>query len=178
MFVVRPVAIHFAWWLILAPLLLIELRAFHALQETIALQDSSRARHAIAQVTDSVDRAHGADIRYQFQVPGDPTWYSAADAIGRRNLWMSVSDAAIETARQREGRIEVSYLPENPWANQPSGQAGNPVADGAGGWLLFLLLDVVWLGETFLLARNYLRCLLAAERQQPCHVRFWRTRRV
>jgi len=175
-FAVRPVVWHFAWWLLLAPLLLLELRALQNLEEQLALNDRQRTQYVRAVVTGQRGGTQ-AMVRYRFELPGDVTLYSATDIIGRRELWMPIDPAAVPRIR-REQRIDVAYLPENPWANQPAGRTGNPVADGIAGWLLFLLLDLVWLGETFLLARNFLRCTTAAERQQPVRLRFWRSVRL
>lgn len=177
MFSVRPVVWHFIWWLILAPLLLLELRALDSLREQIALYDSERIQRVRAEVTGQRDEGVRAMVRYRFVLSGDPTTYSASDMVGRHELWIPVEPAALPRI-EREKRIEVAYLPENPWVNQPINRSGNPVADGVAGWLLFVLLDLVWVGETFLIVRNFLRCTTAAERRQPIRMRFWRSVRA
>lgn len=176
MFAVRPVVWHFVWWLVLAPLLLLELRALQNLQDQLALNDPQQAQHVRAHVTGERSGTPTM-VRYSFELPGDATSYSATDMIGRRELWMPV-DPAIAAHISGEKALDVIYLPGNPWVNQPAGRTGNPVADGIAGWVLFLLIDLVWAGETFLIARNYLRCTLAAERREPVRMRFWRTVRV
>lgn len=177
MFAVRPVIWHFLWWALLAPLLLLELRALHELEQQLALRDGMRVEHVLATVTGYRNNGPNAMIRYHFQRAGDSMVYSPTDLIGRRDLWMPV-DSAVGLQARREKTIDVTYLVENPWANQPRGRIGNPVADGFAGWVLFLLVDLAWVGETFLIVRNFLRCLLAAERQQPVRMRFWRSIRV
>ncbi len=176
MFVVRPVIWHFLWWALLAPLLLIEFTALHTLQETLALRDPARAQTAIAEAELQRDSGREPVVRYRFKVPGDQTWYSASDMIGRRELWTPLTPDAATQAR-RGGQISVTYLPENPWANQPVGRAGNPVVDSFAFWAMFLLIDLVWLAETLAIARNYLRCLHAAERREIMRFRFWRSAR-
>ncbi len=178
MFVVRPVVQHFIWWALLAPLLLLELRALHNLQETLALQDSSRSRRVTASIVDHKDNGARPVVRYEFQVPNDQTRYSAADTFGRRNLWMAVSDETLAKALASNRKLDVVYLADKPWINMPIGHTGNAVVDGFAGWLLFLIVDLLWLGETAMIAINFRRCLLAAERQQPYKVRFWQSLRV
>lgn len=177
MFAVRPVFWHFIWWMLLAPLLLVELRALDGLRETLALRDAERARSVVAEVTEQRQSGIEHVIRYRFRLAGDPTWYSATDMFGRRDLWVPLEEQRAQQAR-RARMITVNYLPENPWANEPQGRAGNPVADSVASWLLFLLVDLLWLAETFLIARNYLHCQVAAERQQPARMRFWRSIRT
>ncbi|MBC8161223.1 MAG: hypothetical protein H7Z42_08390 [Roseiflexaceae bacterium] len=175
MFNVRPVVWHFVWWALLAPLLLVELAALHTFQESLALRDPERSRVAFAQVTAQRQDQRNPIARYRFQVPGDATWYSASDIAGRRDLWTPLTSAAAAAAR-RSNQIEVRYLPDNPWANQPLGRAGNPLVDSFAFWILFALVDLLWLTETFLIGRNYLRCLHAAERRESLSMRFWQAR--
>lgn len=177
MFAVRPVIWHFLWWALLAPLLLIEFAALHTLQDTLALRDPTRAQTTVAEAELQRDRGREPVVRYRFQVPGDQTWYSASDTIGRRELWTPLTaDAAAQA--QRDQQIAVTYLRENPWANQPIGRAGDPVVDSFAFWAMFALIDLLWLAETIVIARNYLRCLLAAERREVTRFRFWRSVRV
>lgn len=177
MFVIRPVLWHFMWWVLLAPLLLIELYALHSLQEQFALTDPGLARTTLATVVEQRDNDGAALLRYEFRIPEDATVYSATDLAGRRELWTPVTPQAARQAANRN-QIEIHYLADNPWANQPVGRAGNPVVDGFAGWVLFLLVDIIWLAETFVLVRNYARCVVASERQQPLTLRFWRSQRV
>jgi len=58
------------------------------------------------------------DIRYRFRVGNLDVWYSKGDWIGRRNLWSSLSRPDWQQA-QRTRRIDVVYLPHNPWTNFP-----------------------------------------------------------
>ena len=177
MFVIRPVTWHFAWWLLLAPLLLLELYALHSLQEQFALTDPSHAHSVMATVVEQHDTGSESLLRYEFQLPGDATIYSAADLAGRRELWTPVTAQAARQATM-QNQIEIRYLAENPWANQPVGRTGNPIADSFAGWILFLLIDIVWLAETMLIVRNYARVVVACERQQPLRLRFWRSLRA
>lgn len=126
MFVVRPVLHHFLLWLALAPFLLIETRALDTALDRLALLDDQRARTTVAEVTDFTDGTRRLQVRYRFRVPGDATDYSFTDVMGRQNLWTSITADSWQRARLNGDRIEVRYLPERPWINQPVGVAGSP----------------------------------------------------
>lgn len=175
MFVLRPVPHHYVVWLLLAPLLLVEMHTFDALLLVVALQDSGRARTALAQVVEHRAGAQGPEIRYQFGAGG--AQYFARDGLGGSSLWVPINEAAWSEA-QRSGHIRVRYLPEDPWTNQPVGLVGHPVANSICMWGLFLLLDLAWVAETIVIARNFARCQAMVERRQPYRLRFWESRRV
>jgi hypothetical protein len=174
-FVVRPVFRHFVWWLLFAPVVLFEIHALDHWLATRALEDPGRYHQAVADITAYNQTAYAYNIRYTFRIPGDPEQYTAADLLGRTDLWTRVTREAWETARRDGDTLRVLYLPEQPWVNQPASIAGNPAFDSFGGWLIFLIFDLFWLFETWLIGRNFLRCQVAAERQQVQQVRFWRT---
>lgn len=176
MYTVRPILPHFLLWLILAPLFLVEFRVFDELLEKQALTDPAHTRHAVAEITDVRASANGGDVRFRFQVPGDGHWYSASDMLGQRNVWTPLSRAARDEALAKGQHIDVAYLPENPWANRLEGQAGNPLAGSVASWAFFVVFDLVWLYESFVLVRNYVRCQVLAERRQPARLRFWEAR--
>jgi hypothetical protein len=177
MFVLRPVPHHFLIWLFLAPLLLVEVYTLDALLRVVALQVPGHARVALAEVLDHRSTARGPEIRYQFHLPGGDETFFARGTIGRSNLWVPISEAAWAEAA-RKGAVRVAYLPEDPWTNQPIGRLGHPVADSFCLWGLFLLLDMVWLAESFVIARNFVQAQAMVERRVPHRIRFWESRRV
>jgi hypothetical protein len=178
-FGVRPVWRHFILWVLLAPLLLVEAGALREFFDLRTLQDLMRTRRTTAQIVESrKEHMDTTEIRYRFQVPDDPTWYSHSDMTGRKSLWVSVNNSAWENARRNDSRIEVVYLPENPWVNQPVSLAGTPVLDSFCGWGLFFSYDLLWIFETVIIVRNYLRCRQAAESMRPLRVHFWESREL
>ncbi|MEN9937902.1 MAG: hypothetical protein RLZZ387_4481 [Chloroflexota bacterium] len=177
MFVLRPVPHHFAIWLLLAPLLLVEMYTLDALQRVVVLQSPGHARTALAEIVERRDGAQGPEVRYRFRVPGREEQYFARGAIGGGGVWVPISQAALADATQR-GELRVVYLPEDPWTNQPVGRLGHPVADSFCLWGLFLLFDLVWVAESFVIARNYVRAQAMVERRTPHRARFWESRRI
>jgi hypothetical protein len=175
-YTVRPIVPHFLLWLALAPLFLVEFRVFEELLERRALVDPARVRHAVAEIVDTRESANGGDVRFRFQVPGDGHWYSGSDLLGQRGTWTPITREAREHALANGQRLDVAYLPENPWANRLSGQAGDPLAGSIASWAFFLIFDLLWLYESFVLLRNYVRCQTLAERRQPARLRFWEVR--
>lgn len=174
MFTIRPVFRHFVLWLVLAPIILLEIKALARVFDLLALQQSQGARHTIAEVIDYREGPTMVEIRYRFQIPGDPNAYTATDVIGRTDLWIPISQR-IGQAVQAQRQIQVTYLPHNPWINIPEGRLGRILEDSAAIWVMFLIFDLVWFTETFILLRNFKRCIVAAERRQPVRMRFWRT---
>ncbi|MBN1439368.1 MAG: hypothetical protein JW929_08170 [Anaerolineales bacterium] len=75
-----------------------------------------------AAVTDShaeaEDGPEGYSIKYAFRLEGDPTRYSHADRTGRRDLWCPVGKAQWPMILEI-GRVDVLYLPDDPWVNRP-----------------------------------------------------------
>ncbi|GEM_PF-1945438 len=173
MFTIRPIILHFALWVLLAPLFILEAQALDQLLQTMALQDSLHVRTALAEVTAERLSVRGPELRYEFQsVSGQRI--SAMNTSGWGETWIPVSLETWQHAQQHK-QIEVIYLPERPQANQPVGRVGSPIGDSAFSWGFFLLIDLVWVAETIMIAANFLRCQIAAERRQPTRVRFWRT---
>jgi hypothetical protein len=166
---------HYIWWLLLAPLLLVEVHALHTWLDFSDLLDSDRSRRVTATVVGYRDTARSYYVRYQFQVDGDQTNFSASDLIGRTDLWVSVTPEAYERAKQQSNQLDVLYLADKPWINQPLEVAGSPLMNLVGAWLIFLVIDLLWVVETVVIGRNFLRCQLAAERREQVQLRFWRT---
>lgn len=101
---------------------------FYAIREmTNAGSLGHEAVRVTARVTDSrvlsyQKRGDSHELRYAFDV-GERT-FSFKDSTGREDLWAVVTQDAFEAAR-REGRLEVEYLPTDPWVNRPV-HAANP----------------------------------------------------
>jgi hypothetical protein len=176
-FVLRPVPHHFVIWLLLAPLLFVEMHTLDSLLRVVALQDDGRARVALAEVVERRGGAGGPEVRYRFTVPGSAEPYFARGGIGGGGVWAPISAAAWHEA-QREGGLRVRYLPEDPWTNQPVGRVGHPVADSFCMWGLFLVFDMIWLAESIAILRNFARCQAMVERRRPHRIRFWESRHV
>lgn len=178
MFTLRPIPHHFVIWALLAPLLLVELYTLDSLLRVVALQDARQSRTTLAQVVEMRRGARGPEIRYQFSLPGSGEQYYARGTLGQSSLWTPLSEADWQEAQSRGGRIEVSYLPSDPWTNQPVGRAGHALANSFCLWGLFLVFDLIWLAETFVIARNYIHCTAMVERRIPHRTRFWESRRI
>lgn len=176
MFVVRPILRHFVLWLALAPLFLIESSALQMLTQTLALQDGRAAATAVARITAHRSTPQGEEIRYAFEVPGSPETFHAVDLTRWGDLWVPVSTPVWQQALRDGRQIRVLYLPENPWVNQAAGQQGSPLGVSLLTWLFFLGVDLLWLAESWIIVRNYLRCQVAVERRQAERMRFWESR--
>ncbi|HWQ14828.1 MAG TPA: hypothetical protein VNL77_18660 [Roseiflexaceae bacterium] len=176
MFVLRPILHHFLIWLLLAPLLLVEMYSLDALLRVVALQDEGRARVVLAEVVEQRRGADGPEVRYRFTLPGHPEQYFARGPLGGR-VWAPITEAAWRQT-QRDGALRVRYLPEDPWANQPEGRAGHPVADSFCMWGLFVVFDLIWLAESVTILRNFAHCQAMVERRRPHRARFWESRHV
>jgi hypothetical protein len=177
MFVLRPVPHHFLFWLLLAPLLLVEVYTLDALLRVVALQDPARAQVATADVLELRDGQSGPEVRYQFRAPNGEGLFFARGTLGAGNQWVAISEAAAAEAR-RSGTLPIAYLPEDPWTNQPLGRQGHPVANSFCLWGLFLLLDLVWIAESIVIARNYVHAQAMVERRTPHRARFWESRQL
>lgn len=177
MYTVRPIAHHFVFWLLLAPLFLLEARALEQLAQTLALQDGTHTRTVLADITAHHMGSRGPEIRYQFQVQGSTERYTEMNTAGWGVTWVPVSAEAWAAAEQ-SGKIPVKYLPEDPRANQPVERLGHPIGDSLFSWIVFLFVDLIWLFETCVMLSNYVRCLVAAERRQPARLRFWKSRQL
>ncbi len=60
----------------------------------------------------------GNEFQYQFRMEGGEIQYSYADILNRRNLWYAPSKAEWNAAKETN-RIQVLYLPDDPWVNRP-----------------------------------------------------------
>lgn len=177
MFVLRPVPHHFLVWILLAPLLLVEVSTLDALVRVVALQEPARGQVALADVVERRDSARGTEVRYQFRLPDSTQTYHARGALGGASVWAPLTpEAAAEAART--GLVRVRYLPEDPWTNQALGHAGQPVLDSFLMWGVFLLVDLLWLAESAVIARNFARAQALVERRTPQRIRFWESRYV
>lgn len=175
MFTVRPVWHHFILWFLCAPLFLIEAYALRELTQVLALQDASRTQTAQADIVNQRLTANGPEVQYQFSVAHQETRFYATsmNALGRQT-WVPISPEAWQQARANGKKLLVSYLQDNPWINQPVGRAINPIGDRLLTWMLFLMVDLLWVAESLWIARNYFHCQAAAERRMPYRGRFWR----
>lgn len=173
MFVVRPVPHHFLLWLLLAPLILVEIRALHLFTQALELQDAQHVQWAQATIVDHRIRSDGPQIRYQFWTPNDSTIYHPVGLAGFTARWVPITEQVWEQA-QRSGSITVAYLPDNPWANQPVGQEFL-VENSFVTWTVFLIFDLIWLTEMGFIVRNFFAAQTAAERQIPQRFRYWRS---
>lgn len=174
MFTIRPIILHFGLWVLLAPLFIVEIQALDQLLYTIALQDAQRVRVAFADVTAARLSSRGPELRYQFQTSASSEPIAAMNTSGWGETWIPVSNETWHQA-QKQQQIRVLYLPEKPQANQPVGRVGSPIGDSAYSWGLFLIVDLLWIAETVMIARNFLHCQTAAERRVPTRMRFWQT---
>ncbi|GAB4206604.1 MAG: hypothetical protein OHK0022_33880 [Roseiflexaceae bacterium] len=177
MFAVRPVLRHFLLWIALAPLFLIETYALKTFLQLLDLQSGRGTAVAVATITEQRRGPQGDEVRYTFSVPGRTERYHAVDLTRWSNLWIPLGPEAERQARA-SGTIEVTYLRDNPWVNQVVGRRGYPLGDSFLTWLFFLVIDLVWLAETFVILRNYAYCQVAVERRQPQRLRFWESRHV
>jgi hypothetical protein len=174
MFRIRPIIPHFLLWMLLAPFFLLELRALEQLQQTLMLQEGQYVATTLAEITAQRMGTHGPEVQYQFHTAGADESIGPMNTSGWGETWVPVSESAWQEA-QDTGQISVAYLPSYPQANQPLGRVGSPVGDSIFSWLLFLALDLVWLAESLVIIRNYLRSQVAAERRLHSRIRFWHT---
>lgn len=175
MFRIQPVWRHFLWWLLLAPVLLVELQILDGWMHYKNLDDPNQTRTVEARITSSRDVTGGYEIRYVFAPTGSQREFSSSDILGRSDLWVKITPAAFQAAHLNGNRIPVTYLADNPWINQVTGSTSSMFYDLFGAWVLFLIIDLVWAGETILIARNFVHCTTAAERREVVRMRFWRT---
>jgi hypothetical protein len=174
-FVVRPRLKHFSILLIIVPLFLGELYVGHWLFQMWKLQTSSSFQTTMADVTTYGKWGNKWGIKYHFQVAGDSTIYGA-QSINYRDTWMPITDQAYEEIQRHDGKVEVKYLPEDPWLNQPLGRDGTPLTDGLLSWSCVLPFNIFGIIELFIITRNYFRCRAAAERQTAVQLHFWETK--
>ena len=176
-FVIRPVLHHFLLWIMLAPIFLLEAHALHMLTQTMELQNTNRTRQVTANVVDYRMRASGPQVRYEFSLPNDSTVYTPKGSSGLGTPWIPITKEAWQESQQRNGAIPVRYLADNPHVSQPIGRVGYPVIDSLMHWAVFMLFDLVWLSELFMIVRNFLRSQVAVERRMVQRFRFWEVRR-
>jgi hypothetical protein len=172
MFLVRPIFKHFSILLLIVPLFAGEVYVGHWLFQMWELQIATHFQTTMAEVTTYGKWGNKWGIKYHFQVPGDTAIYGA-QSINYRDTWMAITDDAYNQIQRQNGKIKVKYLPEDPWLNQPIGREGTPLTDGLLSWSCVVPFNIIGLFELFIMARNYLRCRAAAERQIPLQLRFW-----
>ena len=73
------------------------------------------ARVTNTRVMTSRKRGDSYEVTYAFDANG--TTYTHKDSTGRTDLWVSLEQSAWETAR-RSGKVDVQYLPADPWVNR------------------------------------------------------------
>ena len=100
------------------------------------------------------------DVQYQFSLDDGVSVYTGSDATGRRNLWRSIPESDYETAIT-SGKIEILYLPQNPWVNRP---LKSDAAD-LGTLLIIDLLGLASILIAFGVSRRYVSQQLSQQRQ-------------
>ena len=58
------------------------------------------------------------EVQYRFSPDDQASWYTASDAMGRSNLWESLTKDDYDLA-VTYGKVDVLFLPQNPWVNRP-----------------------------------------------------------
>lgn len=154
---------------------MLEWRAFTQLQYALRLKNESRIAYTMAQVINQRMSTEGPVIRYSFQIPGRGEVFEAMRTSGWGDAWVPISETAWQQAQQDNGHILVAYIPEHPEANEPIGRAGNPIGDSAFSWAFFALVDLLWLADSWVMLRNYSRCLQYSERRVPIRMSFWKS---
>lgn len=152
-----------------------ELYVGHWLFQMWELQISSDFQTAMADVTGYAKSGKTWVIKYHFRVSGDITTYSAQN-INFRDTWVSITDAAYDQIQQQDGKIQVQYLPHDPWLNQPVGARDTPIEQGLQSWICLVPFNLMGLAELCIVMRNYLRCRGAAEQRAALKVRFWESK--
>jgi hypothetical protein len=79
------------------------------------------------------------EVQYRFSPDDGTSWYTASDAMGRSNLWMSLTKQDYDVA-VASGKVDVIFLPQNPWVNRPlrrDASTPTPVTLVIGGFLVF-----------------------------------------
>jgi hypothetical protein len=111
------------------------------------------------------------DIRYRFRVGNLDAWYCKGDWIGRRNLWSSLPRPNWEEA-QRTQRIDVVYLPDNPWTNSPvkSDDVNNVARD----WIFFAFVFIVSLMLAIYARTDYHKALTSMDNGEEKDYMFFR----
>jgi len=177
LYTIRPNLRQFIFWVLLAPILLLEGKVSRNFIDTIALNNPEKRSEVTAQITATREpKAGEIYIQYRFQIPGSTAWYSRSDDLfeKRTGLVVPIKLSVWKTVRD-EMELQVYYLPEDPWVNKPVQRAGNPVGDSFAGWMLFLAFDLYWGYETIQIIKEYRLSRLAMENRQEERRRFWRT---
>jgi hypothetical protein len=77
------------------------------------------------------------EVQYAFHLSNGAAAYSAADSLGRRNLWVTLS------GKPAANSVNVKYLPGNPWVNRLANPDSNPLESVLTGLGVGLLLTCV-----------------------------------
>ncbi len=175
MYIVKPIKKHFLIWIVLLPFIFCEAPI---LKETISLFNlsiPSKTNVVDGIITNDRNGENGTkEIQYKFQIPGETTWYSGSDLTGRKNLWRPITSNAYNKAMEAQGTIQVVYLLENPWVNQPVGRAGYPLLwDDLFVWSIVFAMDIWTIIESIMIVRSYLQSRQAAENRIRYRGRYW-----
>ena len=111
--------------------------ANHARLEKRGVQVTARVTEAR---TDEFRGATTFELRYAFEVPGNPRTFTLTDETGRENLWATTDGQPEWELAQQTGRVQVLYLPDDPTINRLVTRHGHPLGDPATGVVLGLLL--------------------------------------
>jgi hypothetical protein len=154
--ITRPLLILSIVWVV-ASLIFVLITSLEADHEASLLQNGATIRASITDYRISTRSGRYAsgdsyDVQYQFSLDDGTGPYTASDATGRRNLWCSLAkpdyDAAIAS-----GKIDILYLPQNPWVNRPLRSESTDLGT-------LVIIDLLWLVSTlvaFGVIRKYVR---------------------
>lgn len=167
----QPIWAHLLPWVAFSLVWLAVPWAVENVVTQLALSDPSRTSQVAGEITERRLFEGTVEVRYRFQVPGDPRWFSAADDTGRENLWIPVHLDELAD----DVTLQVVYLPEDPRKNQPLNRAGSPRADALVGLGVIGGLCLAWCIGLVVVLRNRRRCLERANSGSPTSLLFWRT---
>lgn len=176
MVVLRPIPHHFVVWLLLAPVLLIEFLALDGLVRTMQLQDPQQVQRATAQIIEQRQTSAGVEVRYTFVVPESGARVSPRGLL-QNIAWVPIETSVWQAAQVDDGQIAIVYLPEDPSFSQPIGRRGSALFDRAMLWMVFLIVDLAWIYESFIMVQNFWHAQADRERGHVVRRRFWRTKR-
>ena len=180
MYTVRPILKDFILWTLLMPLFLLEGKALSRFLDEFALNNPENRNQIIAEIYDYREgNDNNIDIQYRFKLEGNPQQYSAFDDfLGKRyNLWRPISLETWEAIKESRV-IEVYYLKENPWINEPVDVAGVPLLDSFAGWAVILIYDLYWVYETYHIFKNYRRSQRDSEEGREKKYRYWKSQEL
>jgi hypothetical protein len=89
---------------------------------------------------DEIRGAPSFEIRYAFEVAGNPRTFTLTDETGREDLWATTDGQPEWELAQQTGRVQALYLPDDPTINRLVTRRGHPLGDPVGVLVLGLLL--------------------------------------